>query len=98
MPKNIFKIGTRNSPLAMVQANMLKDVLEKAHTAIEFKIVPIQSNADWKKSEGEKPLSEECGGKGLFAKEIELALLDSEIDCGAHSLNCLLYTSDAADE
>ena len=76
---------------------MLKSALESAHkdSDIEFALVPIQSNADWKKSEGEKPLCEEAGGKGLFAKEIEHALLDGDIDCGAHSLKdmaCFLPT------
>ncbi len=81
-----FRIGTRNSPLALCQANLLRDALEKSDSGIKIEIVPIHSQADWKKSEGEKPLSEEDGGKGLFAKEIELALLEGAIDCGVHSL------------
>ena len=81
-----FKIGTRGSPLALVQANMLKTALESAHGGLSCEIVPIHSNADWKKSEGEKPLCEENGGKGLFAKEIEDALLAGAVDCGVHSL------------
>ena len=82
---DIFRIGTRNSPLALCQADILKSALEAAHVGLIVEIVPIQSNADWKKGEGEKPLIEEAGGKGLFAKEIEQKILDGEIDCGVHS-------------
>lgn len=86
MNENIFRIGTRNSPLAMVQAHLLMDALAVAHPDLKIELVPVLSKADWKKSEGEKPLSEEAGGKGLFAKEIETSLIKGEIDCGVHSL------------
>lgn len=86
MTKDTFKIGTRGSPLALCQANIVKGELERAHPALKVEIVAIKSDADWKKSEGEKPLSEEAGGKGLFAKEIEAAILKGEVDCGVHSL------------
>ncbi len=65
---------------------MLKAALEGSDASLDVEIVPIKSKADWKKSEGEKPLSEENGGKGLFAKEIETALSNGDIDCGVHSL------------
>lgn len=81
----IFRIGTRNSPLALCQADILLGALSAAHADIKFEIVPIQSNADWKKGMGEKPLIEEAGGKGLFAKEIEEKILNGEVDCGVHS-------------
>ncbi len=86
MSKQVLRIGTRNSPLAMKQVVILSQALEKAHDDLEIQIIPVQSNADWKKHEGEKPLSEEAGGKGMFAKEIEELLLDGAIDCGVHSL------------
>lgn len=81
----IFRIGTRNSPLALVQAGLLESALKAAHADLDIEIVPIKSNADWKKEEGEKPLVEEAGGKGLFAKEIEEQILDGRVDCGVHS-------------
>lgn len=86
MSETSFRIGTRNSPLALCQAEALKKALEESDSDLNITLVPIHSQADWKKSEGEKPLSEENGGKGLFAKEIELALIDGAIDCGVHSL------------
>ena len=82
----VFKIGTRTSPLAMAQAHLLKNALIHAHPDLKIEIVGIKSKADWKKSEGEKPLSEEQGGKGLFAKEIEEAILNGQVNCGVHSL------------
>jgi hydroxymethylbilane synthase len=82
---DIFRIGTRNSPLALKQADQLQSALKNAHPDLMVEIVPIRSNADWKKGEGEKPLAEEAGGKGLFAKEIEERILAGEIDAGVHS-------------
>ena len=86
MSNKAFKIGTRNSPLAMRQAEILKSTLEQSDPNLVVELVPVLSQADWKKSEGEKPLSEEAGGKGLFAKEIEVAILQGDVDCGVHSL------------
>ncbi len=84
--ENIFRIGTRGSPLALKQANMLMAVLRSAHPALSIEIVVIKSAADWQKKDGEKPLSEQDGGKGQFAKEIEEAILAGAVDCGVHSL------------
>ncbi len=86
MSLEVFKIGTRNSPLALRQADILCVALKKVQPDLDIEIVPIKSKADWKKNEGEKPLSEESGGKGLFAKEIEEMILTGLIDCGVHSL------------
>src|SRR5687767_4904247 len=76
-----LKIGTRGSKLALVQAQMVADALK-----IPTEIVVIKTSGDWKPQDGEKRLSEELGGKGLFAREIEKALLEGSIDCGVHSL------------
>ncbi len=81
-----IRIGTRNSPLALKQASMLVDSLQAAHPDITFNIVPMKSAADWQKKDGERSLSEQEGGKGQFATEIERALLEGAIDCGVHSL------------
>lgn len=86
MVTKVFRIGTRNSPLALRQADILRHALVEAHPDLSIEIVPVRSNADWNKGDGEKALSEEDGGKGLFAKEIENLLLGGKIDCGAHSL------------
>ena len=81
-----LKIGTRGSKLALIQTEMVIDHLKQAHPGIEVEIVEIQTSGEWKPAQGETRLSEVDGGKGLFAKEIEQALLDGHIDCGVHSM------------
>jgi hydroxymethylbilane synthase len=78
-----IRIGTRGSPLALVQARMVRArlavVLGIAEDAIEIKT--IRTTGD---KIQDRPLAEE-GGKGLFTKEIEEALLRGDIDLAAHS-------------
>jgi hydroxymethylbilane synthase len=77
------RIGTRGSALAMAQAHETRDRLVAAHglAATTFEIVPISTSGDRIQ---DRPLSE-VGGKGLFTKEIEEALLDGRIDFAVHS-------------
>lgn len=86
MGMNVIKLGTRNSPLALKQTQMVKLALEKAHSDIQVEIIPILSQADWQKADGERPLSEEAGGKGMFATEIEKMIMDGAVEAGVHSL------------
>ena len=81
-----MKIGTRGSKLALVQAQKLVDLLKEQNPKLEIQIVVIKTSGDWKPSDGETLLSEAAGGKGLFAKEIEIALLEERVDVGIHSL------------
>jgi hydroxymethylbilane synthase len=77
-------IGTRGSPLALAQAHETRDRLVAAHgldpDAISIRV--IQTTGDRVR---DRPLSE-IGGKGLFTKEIEEALLANEIDLAVHSM------------
>lgn len=79
----ILRIGTRGSPLALVQARTVRARLAKvlgvSEDAIELKIIRTSGDAIQ-----DRPLSE-VGGKGLFTKEIEEALLDGRIDLAVHS-------------
>ena len=79
-----LKIGTRGSPLALAQAYETRARLMAAHSLPEaaFSIEVIQTTGD---AVQDRPLSE-IGGKGLFTKEIELALLDGRIDIAVHSM------------
>lgn len=86
MAKKIIKLGTRGSPLALVQANMVKSLTEKAVPDVEVQITIIKSNADWKPEHGEIALDANNGGKGQFASEIEAQLLNGTIDAGVHSM------------
>jgi hydroxymethylbilane synthase len=75
-----IRIGTRGSPLALAQARMVREALA-AQGVGEIEIVTIRTSGDRIQ---DRPLSE-AGGKGLFTKEIEEALLAGTIDLAVHS-------------
>ena len=79
-----IRIGTRGSPLALAQAHEVRDRLRKAHGLAEADI-PINIIKTTGDQVLDRPLSE-VGGKGLFTKEIEEALLAREIDIAVHSM------------
>ena len=81
-----IKIGTRGSKLALIQTKKVVASLQALQSDLDIEIVIIQTSGDWKPSQGETLLSAAAGGKGLFAKEIENALMDERIDIGVHSL------------
>ena len=80
-PSPVLKLGTRGSPLALVQANMVRDALIEAH-GIEVEIVIIKTTGD---KVQDRPLAE-IGGKALWTKELDRALLGGDIDCAVHSM------------
>lgn len=80
-----LKIGTRGSQLALVQANLVAEILRDAVGGLNVELVVIQTSGDWKPEQGETRLSAAKGGKGQFAKEIEQALLSGAVDLGVHS-------------
>ncbi|MEL6531722.1 MAG: hydroxymethylbilane synthase [Pseudomonadota bacterium] len=83
-PARPLKIGTRGSPLALAQAHETRDRLATAFDleAEAFEIVVIKTTGD---RVLDRPLKE-IGGKGLFTKEIEDALLAGDIDIAVHSM------------
>ncbi|MEO1089098.1 MAG: hydroxymethylbilane synthase [Pseudomonadota bacterium] len=76
-----LKIGTRGSPLALVQAETVAARLAESEPGLTTEIVVIKTTGDHVL---DRPLSE-IGGKGLFTKEIEEALFDRRIDLAVHS-------------
>ena len=82
--KHPLRLGTRGSPLALTQAHMVSAALCAAHgwgeDAIE--IVPIRTSGD---KIQDRPLAE-AGGKALWTKELDRALIDGEIDFAVHSM------------
>lgn len=78
-------LGTRGSPLALKQTEMVIAALRKVAPQIQYEYKVIRTSGDWKPEDGDVPLPEEEGGKAQFAKEIENALLVGAIDCGVHS-------------
>ncbi|MGA9575623.1 MAG: hydroxymethylbilane synthase [Lysobacterales bacterium] len=81
MKKNL-RIATRKSALALWQANHVRTLLNKAHPGIEIELVKIVTEGD---RILDRPLAE-IGGKGLFLKELERAMLDGEADLAVHSM------------
>ncbi len=79
------KIGTRGSPLALAQANEARQRLLRAHPALAPEAVRIQIIRTSGDRVQDRPLAE-IGGKGLFTKEIEEALLAHQIDLAVHSM------------
>ncbi len=79
-----FKLGTRGSPLALAQANMTAAALTAAHGWAPgvAEIVIISTTGDRVQ---DRPLAE-IGGKALWTKELDAALIDGRIDCGVHSM------------
>jgi hydroxymethylbilane synthase len=80
-----IRIGTRGSKLALYQANLVKEKLEKAHPIVPFEISIISTK-------GDKILDvalSKIGDKGLFTKELEVALFEGDIDMAVHSLKDL---------
>lgn len=82
MKKNKLTIATRGSMLALWQANHIKDCIEKEHPGISVELLKIKTTGDIIQ---DVPLAQ-VGGKGLFVKEIEEALLDGRADLAVHSL------------
>lgn len=81
---NPLRIGTRKSPLAMAQAEMTAAALVSAYQLDEaaIQLVPMLSGGD---KVQDRPLAE-IGGKALWTKELERALVDGEIDVAVHSM------------
>jgi hydroxymethylbilane synthase len=79
----ILRLGTRGSPLALTQAGMVRDALARAHgfAPDRIELVTIRTSGDRIQ---DRTLAD-AGGKGLFTKEIEEALLAGTIDLAVHS-------------
>ena len=86
---SLLRLGTRGSKLALVQAGLVRDALARAVPELAapdaVEIVTIKTTGDQIQ---DRPLSE-AGGKGLFVKEIEEALIAGHIDLAVHSLKDL---------
>jgi hydroxymethylbilane synthase len=77
-----LRIATRESPLALWQANFVKGALNQHHPALSVELVPMTTRGD---QILDSPLAK-VGGKGLFVKELEKAMLDGRADIAVHSM------------
>ena len=84
MSQPTLTIGTRGSPLALAQAHMVAAALEAAHAwpPGAVVIVPVKTSGDRIQ---DRPLAD-IGGKALWTKELDLALLAGDTDCSVHSM------------
>ncbi len=82
MKKNVLTIATRESPLALWQANWVKTQLESIHPDLSVQLLGLTTTADQLLS---LPLYK-VGGKGLFVKELEQALMNKTADIAVHSM------------
>ena len=86
MASPLLRIGTRGSPMALAQAHQVRDQLAAAHPELAgpgaLEIVVVRTTGDRVQ---DRPLAE-IGGKGLFTKEIEEALLDRRVDLAVHAV------------
>ncbi|MGN6627926.1 MAG: hydroxymethylbilane synthase, partial [Tepidisphaeraceae bacterium] len=80
MPQPL-RLGTRGSLLARTQSHMVADAIVRANPGVAVELTLIKTTGDRVQ---DRPLAE-LGGKGLFTKELELALLRQEIDLAVHS-------------
>jgi hydroxymethylbilane synthase len=82
MPSKELRIGTRGSQLALYQANWVREKLIEAHLGLTVTLIKIKTTGD---KIQDVPLAK-MGGKGLFVKEIEEALIQKKIDLAVHSV------------
>ena len=88
---NMLRIATRKSPLALWQSEHVAARLRHAHPGLSVKLVPMSTRGD---EVLDRSLAA-IGGKGLFLKELELAMLRGEADCAVHSLKDVPMELDA---
>ncbi|RDS81565.1 hydroxymethylbilane synthase [Dyella monticola] len=82
MPPSLLRIATRKSALALWQAEHVAGLLRAAHPGLRVELVPLTTRGD---EILDKPLAT-IGGKGLFLKELEVAMLEGRADLAVHSL------------
>ena len=82
MAARTLRIATRKSPLALWQANFVKDRLEALHPDLQVELVPMSTQGD---KILDTPLAK-VGGKGLFVKELETAMMEGRADIAVHSM------------
>ena len=87
MAQTEIRIATRKSPLALWQANYVKNALLAKHENVAVEPVPMSTMGD---KILDAPLAK-VGGKGLFVKELEKAMLDNEADIAVHSMKDVPY-------
>src|SRR3954469_3456163 len=89
-----LRLGTRGSLLARSQSQMIADELMRLHPGLRVELIIIKTSGDQVQ---DKPLAD-IGGKGLFTKELEQALLDRHVDFAVHSFKDVPVTMPLVDQ
>jgi len=92
-PSSTLRLGTRGSLLARTQSQIVANALEQAHPDVHVELVTVKTSGD---QIADRPLYE-LGGKGLFTRELEQALLAGEIDFAVHSFKDVPVTMPLVD-
>ncbi len=82
MSTDLLRIATRKSPLALWQAEHVRERLQAEHPGLQVELVTMSTQGD---RVLDSPLAK-IGGKGLFVKELELAMLEDRADIAVHSM------------
>ncbi len=90
----VIRLGTRASLLATAQSQLVARAIERAHPSVTVELIPLKTTGDIVQ---DRPLAE-IGGKGLFTKELELALLEGRIDLAVHSYKDVPVTMPLVDQ
>lgn len=85
--QTLVRIGSRGSALALAQAHQIREALERAHPKLRFEIQIIKTTGDKRQDLSLSKVTQST--KGLFTKELEVALLRRKIDLAVHSLKDL---------
>ena len=85
MRRRKIRFGSRESRLAVIQSELVMDAIRRAHPDWELELVTMKTTGDVIL---DRPL-DRVGGKGLFVKELDRALLEGRIDFAVHSLKDL---------
>lgn len=80
--QSVIRIGSRESRLAVIQAEIIRDMILKNHPELQIEIVTMKTTGDKIQNQS----LEKIGGKGLFVKELDKALMEGRIDISVHSL------------
>jgi hydroxymethylbilane synthase len=80
--KRLLRVGSRESKLAVSQARLVMDMIKKHHPELELELVTMKTSGDMILDRS----LDEVGGKGLFVKELDIALRSGVIDFAVHSL------------
>lgn len=93
-PSKTLRLGTRGSLLARTQSQIVANAIEKAHPGVHVELITVRTSGD---RIADRPLHE-LGGKGLFTKELEQALLSNDIDFAVHSYKDVPVTMPLVDQ